>query len=125
MKTSRDQLKNLLLKNVLEIKFVRRRPIFGHPGTRRMLCTVCFELLNSPNGLLTLNFRPTYRPPRYNPNQKNLLVAWDIFMQDYRNINCDSVEVVSVIPADDKFWEYFANHLQPLTPEQKMEFQDR
>lgn len=125
MKVSRESLKNLLLNNVCEVKFLRRRPLIGKPLTRRMLCTLSYSLLNSDNGRLTLNFRPTYRPPRFNPAQKNLLTVWDIFMQDYRNINCDDVEIVAQIPANEQFWKYFAERLQYLTPEQKVEFQDR
>lgn len=125
MKVTRDQLKNILLDNVCEIKFERRRPLLGRPPYRRMMATLSYSLLNSTNGRLTLNFRPTIRLPRYNPAQKNLLIVWDIFMQDYRNVNCDDVEVVATIPANEKFWEYFANVMQNMTPQEKLNFQNR
>lgn len=125
MKVSRDQLKTILLNNVCEIRFIRRRPLINYPPTRRMMATLSYTLLNSTNGRLTLNFRPTIRPPRFNPAQKNLLTVWDIFMQDYRNVNCDDVEIIATIPADDKFWEYFANVLQNMTPAEKIAFQNK
>ena len=125
MKVTRDQLKAILLNNVCEIKFLRRRLLTGKPSTRRMMATLSYTLLNSTNGRLTLNFRPTYRPARFNPAQKNLLTVWDIFMQDYRNVNCDDVEIIAKIPANEKFWEYFANVLQKMTPQEKITFQDK
>lgn len=125
MKVSREQLKTILLNNVCEIKFVRRRPLINRPPTRRMMATLSYTLLNSTDGRLTLNFRPTIRPPNFNPAQKNLLTVWDIFMQNYRNVNCDDVEVVATIPANEKFWEYFANVLQKMTPAEKMAFQNK
>jgi len=125
MKVNRDQLKTILLNNVCEIRFERRRPLLGRPPFRRMMATLSYSLLNSTNGRLTLNFRPTIRLPRYNPRQKNLLIVWDIFMQDYRNVNCDDVEIVATIPANDKFWEYFANVLQNMTPQEKLNFQNK
>lgn len=124
MKVSREQLKSILLNNVCEIKFLRRRPVIGRPPSRRMLATLSYSLLNSADGRLTLNYRPTIRPPRYNPAQKNLLIVWDIFMQDYRNVNCDDVEIVATIPANEKFWEYFAAKLQNMTPQQKLAYQN-
>ena len=124
MKVSREQLKTILLNNVCEIRFVRRRPLINAPPTRRMMATLSYTLLNSTNGRLTLNFRPTIRPPRFNPAQKNLLTVWDIFMQDYRNVNCDDVEIVATIPANEKFWEYFAAKLQNMTPQQKLAYQN-
>lgn len=125
MKVSREQLKTILLNNVCEIKFIRRRPLINYPPSRRMMATLSYTLLNSTNGRLTLNFRPTIRPPRFNPAQKNLLTVWDIFMQDYRNVNCDDVEVIATIPANEKFWEYFSNVLQNMTPAEKIAFQNK
>jgi len=125
MKVSREQLKTILLNNVCEIKFLRRRPLADRSPFRRMMATLSYSLLNSTNGRLTLNFRPTYRPPRFNPAQKNVLTVWDIFMQDYRNVSCDEMEIVATIPANEKFWEYFANVLQKMTPEEKLTFQNK
>lgn len=124
MKVSKDQLKKILLQNVCEIKFSRRRPVIGKSPFRRMMATLSYPLLNSANGRLTLNYKPTIALPRYNPAQKNLLIVWDIFMQDYRNVNCDNIEIVATIPGDDTFWEYFANVLQNLSPQEKLTFQN-
>jgi hypothetical protein len=92
--------------------------------TRRMLCTNSFTLLNSQNGRLTLNFRPTARFQDYDPAVKNLIIVWDIFMQNYRQINCDNVDLVQTIPANDEFWEYYTARLQNLTPQEKINFQN-
>ena len=73
---------------------------------------------------MALNFKPTYKPPEYNPAQKNLIITWDIFMQNYRNINMDSCDMVSIIPANDMFWNYFADKLTNMTAQQKIAFMD-
>ena len=86
MQVGRSQLLTLLKDNVCEVKFVRRVFKSGAPPTRRMLCTNSFTLLNSENGRLTLNFRPTSNFQDYNPAVKNLIIVWDIFMQNYRQI---------------------------------------
>ena len=45
-------------------------------------------------------------------------------MQNYRQINCDNVELIETIPATDEFWEYYVKHLQDLTTQQKVNFQN-
>ena len=122
MKVALPTLKALLEKNVLEIKFTRRRTKPGAPATRRMLCTNSAEILKTVPSRDSLNFRATYTPPKYNPSTKNLILAWDIFKQDYRMINCDNVALISQIPANQEFWEYFNNTLRTMTPEQKTTF---
>jgi len=125
MKVSRGQLINILKNNVCEVKFVRRVIKTGAPPTRRMLCTNSFTLLNSENGRLTLNYRPTTRLPDYDPTIKNLIIVWDIFMQNYRQINCtNGVELIRTIPANEEFWKYFTENLQTLTPQEKLNFQN-
>lgn len=90
-----------------------------------MLCTNSFTLLNSQNGRLTLNFRPTARFQDYDPAVKNLIIVWDIFMQNYRQINCtNGVELIRTIPANEEFWKYFTENLQTLTPQEKLNFQN-
>ena len=115
-------LNTLLNANVLEIKFTRRRPRPDKPPTRRMLCTNNQNILLSENGLGVLNYYPAGRAPRYNTTLHNLVVAWDIMQQDYRAISADNCDVVTVLPADDTFWEYFNNNILTLTEAQKFAF---
>jgi len=125
MRVSRSQLMGILKNNVCEVKFVRRVFKPGAPATRRMLCTNSFTLLNSENGRLTLNYRATSKLPVYDPTIKNLIITWDIFMQNYRQINFDgSVDLIKTIPANDEFWEYFSKNLANLTPQEKLQFQN-
>jgi len=125
MKVSLPTLKTIVQNNVTEIKFFRRRIKPGFPETRRMLCTNSFTLLNSTEGRLVLNYRPTNRPPKFNPNQKNLLIVWDIFMQNYRCINMAACNLITTIPANKEFWNYFAQKLSKLTTSQKINFMNR
>ena len=122
MKVSLSTLKTLLQNNVAEIKFFRRRLKPGYPATRRMLCTNSFLLLNSTEGRLALNYRPFTKPPRFNATQKDLLIVWDIFMQDYRCINMSACNLISTIPANKEFWKYFNAKLAKLTSQQKINF---
>ena len=89
-----------------------------------MLCTNSGSLLTSTKGRMALNFKPTYKPPEYNPAQKNLIITWDIFMQNYRTINMDSCDMVSLIPANDQFWNYFTDKLTNMSAQQKIAFMD-
>lgn len=125
MKVSLATLKTIVQNNVVEIKFFRRRIKPGAPSTRRMLCTNSFSLLNSTEGRLTLNFRPTSRPSKFNPLQKDLLIVWDIFMQDYRCVNMTACNLVATIPANKEFWKYFSTKLIKLTPQQKIAFMNK
>jgi len=125
MKVSLSTLRTIAQNNVAEIKFFRRRPKPGYPPTRRMLCTTSFLLLNSTEGRLTLNYKPTSRPPKFNPTQKDLLIVWDIFMQDYRCVNATACNLIATIPANKEFWKYFSTKLFKLTPQQKIAFMNR
>lgn len=125
MKVSLSTLKTIVQNNVAEIKFFRRRLKPGYAETRRMLCTNSFTLLNSTEGRLVLNYRPTNRPPKFNPNQKNLLIVWDIFMQNYRCVNMAACNLISTIPANKEFWKYFTQKLARLTTQQKLTFMNR
>lgn len=127
MKLSRSALTALLSKNAAEIKFIRRRPHAGDLPTRRMLATNDTILLNSSAGRTALNFRPATGNLQFNPTTRNLVLTWDIMMQDYRLVPADSVEVVSVIPTTppEKFWEYFSEVLSKMTPGEKTRFMNR
>ena len=125
MKVSLPTLKNLLLNNVAEIKFVRRRPKAGAPLTRRMLCTSSYKLLNSPEGRVALNYKRAYSTPKFNPAQKNLVITWDIIMQDYRCINMVACNLIQVIPANQQFWKFFNEKLGLLSTQQKIRFMNQ
>jgi hypothetical protein len=119
---SSDELQRILLANVAEVKFTRREPKVGSPATRRMLCTNNAELLRSANGKVVLHYEAARKMPNFNPKEKNLVITWDIFMQDYRCINADAAIIIRTIPANDEFWNYFNEHLLAMTPTQKLAF---
>ncbi len=115
-------LGRLLQENVLEIKFIRRRPKPGSSPTRRMLCTNSRVLLDSREAREALHYVPSKQPPAFNPAAKNLVITWDIFMQGYRTVNADKCQLISQIPANDEFWQYFSDTLYKMTPDQKVTF---
>lgn len=120
MKASLPTLKSLLLNNVVEIKFNRRRLKPGSPLTRRMLCTNSLTLLNSPEGRLALNYKRAIHTPKFDPNSKDLIITWDILMQDYRCINMIACDLIQVIPANKTFWKFFNERLAVLSASQKV-----
>ncbi len=122
MITTLANLKSILLDKVCEVKFARRNPKPGRPATRRMLCTNNIPLLNSVEGRTILNYAPPRLAPKYNPNQENLIIVWDILMQDFRTINCDTVDLISTLEADQTFWVYINEKIAPMSPEEKMAF---
>ena len=122
MIVQRATLDNILLNNVCEIRFVRRIPKVGFPPTRRMLCTKSYNLLNSTNGRITLNYRPPANPRQINEALENVVVVWDILMQDYRNVSMEQCDLINEYPANDEFWEYFNNNIYPMSLQQKIQF---
>ena len=121
MRASRQALSVLLLNHVVELRFNRRILKEGYNSQRRMLCTNDKFLLNSAPGQNILNYKPPTGKLRYNPAYKNLIVTWDIFLQDYRMISCESVDIVAVIkstPPDD-FWKYFQQKISPMSGNEK------
>jgi hypothetical protein len=125
MKVSLATLKSLLLNNVVEIKFNRRRIKPGAAPTRRMLCTNSLALLNSTEGRIALNYKRAINSPKFNPNEKNLIITWDIFMQNYRCINMAACDMIQVIPANQQFWKYFNERLVMLSAAQKINFMNQ
>lgn len=125
-KLGRSELETMLTHSACEIVFLRRRPERApeRPIFRRMLCSNSMNLLNSENGIRSLNFRLPGGPPQIDEVKHNIVVAWDIFMQDYRNISMDKCFLVKEIPDDDSFWEYYNKVLYPMSPQQKMQFMD-
>lgn len=119
---SHNHLVALLNDNVVELEF-RKRTTGLH---RRMLCTNSKALLNSISGKIALK----YEPPKgvglkYSPSKLNLVVTWDLFWQDFRQIPLESVNIISAIPlkTDEeitRFWDYFNRKLQDLSPAEKL-----
>lgn len=122
MKATLTALQSLLQTNVVEVKFKRRKPKPGFPSTRRMLCTNCPVILNTSEARQALKYTPTKQPPKFNPAAKNIAIAWDVFVQDYRCITADNLEIVAVIPGDDTFWKYFNEKLSKMTSGEKTGF---
>lgn len=123
---SRGELKNLLTNNVCEVVFVRRRPerAPGRPEVRRMLCSNSMNVLNSENGIRSLNFRLPRTPRRIDEVRHNIVVVWDIMMQDYRNVSMDSCYLRQTIPGDETFWKYYNGVLLKMSSGQKQSFMD-
>lgn len=125
MIVQRAALDSILLNHVCDIRFVRRRPVAGKPATRRMWCTKSYNLLNSVNGKVSLNYRPPTHPKQVNESLKNVLVVWDIFMQDYRTVSFDQCDLIQQIPADENFWKFFNDNLYIMSTEQKINFMNQ
>jgi hypothetical protein len=119
-----QSLKQVLQKNVAEIRFTLRRSNLSGQRVRNMLCTLDDSILNSINGRTTLNFRPPKQNPPYNPAAKNLLLVWDIFMQDWRMVNMNDCSLINTITRDE-FWKYFNDHIYGMTIQEKNQFMNR
>lgn len=92
-----SDLRSFLQYYVAEVVFVRRRKPKDpsvKTETRRMICTTCQVFLNSPFGKKTLNYKPAKQQPPYNAASKGLVTVWDLFMQDWRNIDVKSAVVI-------------------------------
>lgn len=119
-------MQRLLKSNICDLLVVRRRPerAPGRPELRQMLCTNSMEILRSENGLRVLNYSGSFEPKKVDERKHNLVVTWDIFMQDYRNVSMDLCYLVQKIPADDNFWKFFNENIFPMSPNEKMRYMD-
>lgn len=125
MRLGRTALAILLQTNAAELRFHRRIPKQGFKDYRRMLCTNDKKLLLSAPGKAVLNYVVPTGALKYDPASKNLVPVWDIFLQNYRMINCDDVEVIAVIktsPDPTPFWKYFYERLVDMSSTQKAQF---
>lgn len=125
----RVELKNLLQHNVCEIIFVRRRPerapVPPRAEIRRMLCTNSFRLLTSYNAKLSFtNFSFPRTARRIDEAKHNIVVAWDIMWQDYRNVSMDTCYLRQTIPDDDTFWKYYNDKLLRMSGQAKLHWMD-
>jgi hypothetical protein len=87
-----------------------------------MLCTNSLNLLNSVEGRLALNYKRAINMPKFDPTQKNLVITWDIIMQDYRCINANACDLIQVIPANKEFWKFFNEKLAGMSAPEKINF---
>lgn len=125
MRLGRMALAILLQTNAAELRFRRRIEKPGFNDYRRMLCTNDKKILLSVPGKRVLNYVPPNGSLKYDPSSKNLVVVWDIFLQNFRMINCNDVEVIAVIktsPDSAPFWKYFYERLVDMSAGQKARF---
>ncbi len=125
MRIGRTALWMLLATNAAELRFHRRIEKPGFKDYRRMLCTNDQKLLLSAPGKKVLNYVPSRGNLKYSPAAKNLIVVWDIFLQNWRMVNCDDVDVIAVIktsPDPTPFWNYFNERLAEMSATQKAQF---
>jgi len=124
MIVTRPTLEQLLLNNVLDLRFVRRIQVPGRPATRRMLCTKSYDLLNTTNGKIVLNYTPPKRGKQINEAKDNACVVWDIIMQNYRVVSAEDVNIIKQIPANEEFWNFFNKEIYTMNQAQKLEYMD-
>ena len=127
MRLGRTALAILLQRNVVELRFIRRHAKFNHPPHRRMLCTNDKVLLLSAPGKMILNFERPIGSLPYDAGQHNLVITYDIMMQNWRAIPCESVEVIAVVKTNppSHFWDYFMKSIAPMSGMQKLQFNDK
>lgn len=122
MKVQFSTLNNVLLNNVCEVRFAKRTSAPDNPEYRRMWCTKSFELLSTVNGKITLNYKEPKHRKQINEAVKNVLVVWDILMQDYRMVSLEDCDLISKIPANESFWKFFNENIYPMSAEDKLTF---
>lgn len=89
-----ETLNSILLANVVDLKFIKK-----DGSTRNMTCTKSFDLLSSFEGRTFLKYQePKGNPRNLPPNQ---LTVWDIDSIGFRAVNCESVEILSIIPIEN------------------------
>ena len=123
MSVSIGGLKSLCEKNVVELLFKKRT----NGLHRRMLATLDYSLLNSPEGMQIFNFKPPRYFPPFDASSKGLVTLFDIFMLNWRNVPASSVEIIMAIPTQppDAFWDYFDKFISKMSATQKASFMQK
>jgi hypothetical protein len=119
-----------LANNVIEAKFIRRRPKAGMPATRRAFITNSTNILNSAKGKTVLGFNGFGTGAAglgFFPVNKNLVLAWDILWQSFRLFGAEGSQIITKIPVSNEkeietFWQYFEKNIQSMSPAQKLQF---
>ncbi len=89
-----------------------------------MLCSNCYELLNSPNGRRALGYRPPRGLPKFNPDAVNLIITWDILQMDFRCVNMTYSFLIKEYETHDEFWQTFNDTYHKMTPLDKLAWMD-
>jgi len=137
---SKDGLKQLLHGHCVEIKYKRRHPTAAS-ATCRLFCVGCYPLFQDNYFLNTLGAKnafynrpkgaPPYHPtPYYNPDNKNLVITYSIFDQDYRSINVQNANLIRAFPVNNKenikkFWDYFNTKIVKMSIQERTDFKNK
>lgn len=89
-----DLLNEMLLHNVVGLTFIKK-----DGSTRIMNCTKSYELLSSFEGKTFLKYVEPKGEPKNLPDDQ--LTVWDIDVAGFRRVNCESVNIDSVIPVEN------------------------
>ena len=90
-----------------------------------MLCTNSMNFLMIPQWKVALNYNPPKNYPKFDPKKANLIITWDILMQNFRMINLEKVELIERYDASDEgFGPAFNEKFLPMTPAEKMKWMD-
>lgn len=94
MSINPQTLDTILLSNVVDLSFIKK-----DGSTRYMTCTKSYDLLSSGEGKTILKYK---EPKSGSRNLHNgLLAVWDIDSFGFRTVNCDSVNILGVIPVEN------------------------
>lgn len=110
--SSYNTLQELLATHVAIITVIRRNPKPNRGPNRRFLATNNYLLLNSIPGKSVFHFKAPRQYPPFNAKSKNLITAFDLLMQKYRNINLETDKIIDMIPVRNEkelteFWQWF------------------
>lgn len=128
MRLGRLALETLLRYNAVELRFRRRLEKRLFNQFRRMLCTKDIKFLQSGPSKQVFRYVNPTGALKYDPRAKNLIVAFDLFMQNWRMINCDDVETIAVIktsPDPSDFWKYFHARIYTMSSGAKAAFMNK
>lgn len=121
-------MQKVLGSNVVELTFVRRHEKLGWNDVRGLVGTTNYKLLNSPFGYQVLHFQPPKGVGMgYDYKAKNLCVVWDMFRQEYRVFGAEQVNVRKLFSLEteeqeDKFLEWFYDHVINMSEQEKLNF---
>ena len=121
-------LTSFLHNHIVELRFTRRHPKTGFKDSRRMVCTANWKFLSSVFTRWVFNWNtPKTRRGVSWYKQRNLIIVWDLMVNNFRIIPVTDIRFVSAYKCNSlmekgRFILFYRRNIRKLTPTQEHKY---
>ena len=123
-----NTLMSFMHNHVVELRFTRRHNKMGYKDTRRMVCTTNWKFLSSVFTRRIFNWNtPKSRRGVSWYKQRNLIIVWDLMVENFRIIPVTDIRFVSAYKCTSliekgRFILFYRRNIRTLTPTQEKKY---